>query len=134
MAVSSSDQVIVVTGAAGFVGARCVQALGARRVPVVSVDRLDAFDTRPEHAGIDFGTRVGMDDIDAWLGAHGARVRAVIHMGACTDTRETNRAYLNTVNVRVVAAPVAPDHRTGRAVHLRQQCRHVRRRRAGLRG
>jgi ADP-L-glycero-D-manno-heptose 6-epimerase len=77
-----------------------VQVLGARGTPVVSVDRLDAFDTRPEHAGIDFGTRVGMDDIEAWLGAHGARVRAVVHMGACTDTRETNREYLDTVNVR----------------------------------
>ena len=99
MAVSSPDQTVVVTGAAGFVGARCVQALAARRVPVVSVDRLDAFDSRPEHTGIDFGTRVGIDDIDGWLGAHGARVRAVVHMGACTDTRETNRAYLNTVNV-----------------------------------
>jgi ADP-L-glycero-D-manno-heptose 6-epimerase len=100
MAVSSPHQVVVVTGAAGFIGARCVQALGARGVPVVSVDRLDTFDTRPEHAGIDFGTRVGIDDIDAWLDTHSARVRAVVHMGACTDTRETNRAYLDVVNVQ----------------------------------
>lgn len=99
MAVASPNQVVVVTGAAGFVGARCVQALGARGMPVVSVDRLDAFDTRREHAGIDFGTRIGIDDIDGWLEANGARVRAVVHMGACTDTRETNRAYLNVVNV-----------------------------------
>lgn len=89
----------MVTGAAGFIGARCVQALNARGASIVSVDRLDAFDTRPEHAGIDFGTRVGMDDVDAWLGRHGAGVGAIVHMGACTDTRETNRDYLHRVNI-----------------------------------
>jgi ADP-L-glycero-D-manno-heptose 6-epimerase len=63
------------------------------------VDRLDKFDTRPEHAGIDFGTRVDMDAIDAWLAQHGAGVRAIVHMGACTDTRERDVAYLDKVNV-----------------------------------
>lgn len=91
---------IVVTGAAGFIGARTVEALAARGRTVVSVDHLDKFDTRPEHAGIAFGTRVAMEDVDAWLGAHGKNVRAIVHMGACTDTRETNRPYLDTVNVR----------------------------------
>jgi ADP-L-glycero-D-manno-heptose 6-epimerase len=90
---------VVVTGAAGFVGARTVQALGTRGDAVVSVDRLDRFDTRPEHAAINFGTRVDMDAIDPWLAEHGSQVRAIVHMGACTDTRETNRAYLDTVNV-----------------------------------
>lgn len=94
-----AGSVIVVTGAAGFVGARAVEALAARGIPIVSVDHLDKFDTRPEHAGIAFGTRVAMEDIDAWLGAHGKDVRAIVHMGACTDTRETNRSYLDTVNV-----------------------------------
>ena len=91
---------VVVTGASGFVGARTVEALTAKGVPVVSVDRLDTFDTRPEHAGISFGTRVAMDEIDAWLGRHGRGITAIVHMGACTDTRETNRPYLDTVNVR----------------------------------
>jgi ADP-L-glycero-D-manno-heptose 6-epimerase len=100
VAALSSDPSVLVTGAAGFIGARCVQALRERGTSVVSVDRLDAFDSRPEHAGIDFGTRVGMDDVDAWLGANGAGVRAIVHMGACTDTRETDRDYLDRVNVR----------------------------------
>jgi ADP-L-glycero-D-manno-heptose 6-epimerase len=99
-----SPREIVVTGAAGFVGARCVQALNSRGLPVISVDRLERFDTRPEHAGIDFGTRVAMEDIDTWLGANGARVRAIVHMGACTDTRETDRAYLGAVNVKASQA------------------------------
>ena len=90
---------VIVTGAAGFLGARTVQALGERRVSVVSVDRLDKFDTRREHAGIDFGTRVGMDDVDEWIAANGAAIRAIVHLGACTDTRETDRGYLSRVNV-----------------------------------
>ena len=60
---SRKQRSVVVTGAAGFVGARTVEALAARGVPVVSVDHLEKFDTRPEHAGIPFGTRVSMDDI-----------------------------------------------------------------------
>lgn len=95
----ASHKPVVVTGAAGFVGARCVQALDELRVRVVSVDRLDRFDTRPEHAAINFGTRVDMDAIDGWLAEHASRVRAIVHMGACTDTRETNRGYFDRVNV-----------------------------------
>jgi ADP-L-glycero-D-manno-heptose 6-epimerase len=91
--------VVVVTGAAGFIGARCVQALGTRQIPIVSVDGLDRFGTRPEHKDIDFGTRINMDAVGAWLAGHGPSVRAVVHLGACTDTRETDRAYLNRVNV-----------------------------------
>ena len=95
---------ILVTGAAGFVGARTVQALGARGVRVASVDGLDKFDSRPEHAGIDFGTRVSSDEVIPWLDRHGATVSAIVHMGACTDTRETDRAYLDRVNVRASKA------------------------------
>lgn len=91
---------VVVTGAAGFIGARTVEAIAAKGTPVVSVDHLDKFGTRPEHAGIPFGTRVSMEDLDAWLHQHGRAVSAIVHMGACTDTRETNRSYLHTVNVQ----------------------------------
>jgi ADP-L-glycero-D-manno-heptose 6-epimerase len=97
---SGKQRAVVVTGAAGFVGARAVEAFAARGVPVVSVDHLDKFDTRSEHRGIPFGTRVSMDDIDTWLGEHGREAGAIVHMGACTDTRETDRTFLDTVNVR----------------------------------
>jgi ADP-L-glycero-D-manno-heptose 6-epimerase len=97
---SGKGRAVVVTGAAGFVGARTVEALAARGVPVVSVDHIDKFDTRPEHAGINFGARVAMEGVDAWLADHGRDVSAIIHMGACTDTRETNRTFLDAVNVR----------------------------------
>jgi len=90
---------IVVTGAAGFIGARFVQALGAKRLPVVSVDHVEHFDARPEHAGIDFGERVDPDALSRWLRTRASGVNAIVHLGACTDTREQDRAYLSRVNV-----------------------------------
>ena len=90
---------VVVTGAAGFVGARVVEALRARGMDVASVDHLEAFDARPEHAGVDFGRRVDVDDLARWLET-AKDVTAVVHLGACTDTREMDRAYLNRVNLQ----------------------------------
>lgn len=89
---------VVVTGAAGFIGSRLVQALRARGVALVSVDHAGHFDSRPEHAGIDFGERVEPDEVIGWLGAR-SDVRAIVHLGACTDTREQDRAYLDRVNL-----------------------------------
>jgi ADP-L-glycero-D-manno-heptose 6-epimerase len=90
--------VVVVTGAAGFIGARLVQALRQRGVPVASVDHAADFDARPEHAGIDFGERVEPDGVIDWLAGQGS-VGAIVHLGACTDTREQDLAYLGRVNV-----------------------------------
>jgi ADP-L-glycero-D-manno-heptose 6-epimerase len=89
---------VVVTGAAGFVGARCAEALRARGLAIASVDHLSAFETRPEHAGIDVGERVDVDRVSAWLDSSSG-VTAIVHLGACTDTREMDRAYLNRVNL-----------------------------------
>jgi len=89
---------VVVTGAAGFIGARAVERLTARGVDLVSVDSLSAFDSRPEHAGINFGHRVDVAEIGGWLGSR--PVQAILHLGACTDTRETDRAYLDRVNLK----------------------------------
>lgn len=91
---------IVVTGAAGFIGARCVQTLAERGLEVASVDHHRCFDTRPEHAGIAFGPRVDPADAPRWLRACPEPPRAIIHLGACTDTREQDLSYLDRVNVR----------------------------------
>jgi len=89
---------VVVTGAAGFIGARAVERLTSRGADVVSVDLLSAFDNRPEHSGVNFGQRIDVAAIGAWLGS-GPSVQAILHLGACTDTRETDRAYLDRVNL-----------------------------------
>src|SRR5262245_14265651 len=96
---------LLVTGAAGFVGARFVESCGLRGIPVVSVDRLASFTDRPEHRGLDFGTVVDFEQLDAWLAAQprgndaAPPIAGIVHLGACTDTTEMDVAYLTRVNL-----------------------------------
>jgi len=90
---------VLITGAAGFIGARLVEAMNQRGVPVVSVDRPEAFGANPEHASFDFGQIVPMDDLAAWLATEQPRLRAIFHMGASADTTVTDLTFLKRVNL-----------------------------------
>jgi ADP-L-glycero-D-manno-heptose 6-epimerase len=90
---------LVVTGAAGFIGARFVESCNRRGIPVVSVDRLASFGERAEHRGIDFGTTIDVDALDEWLGRAATPPAAVVHLGACTDTTEMDVDYLRRTNL-----------------------------------
>jgi ADP-L-glycero-D-manno-heptose 6-epimerase len=90
---------VLVTGAAGFIGYRLVQKLLSHGLPVIAVDTASHFDTRPEHDPIDPATIVDVDALAEWLDQHPA-LRAIVHLGACTDTRETDRAYLTRRNLQ----------------------------------
>ena len=103
----------IVTGAAGFIGARFVEAARKRGADVISVDMksgvngggVDAFTTRPEHRGIDFGTALDIDALEPFL-AHEflstdkpTGITAVIHLGACSDTMELDESVHERLNV-----------------------------------
>ncbi len=91
---------LLVTGAAGFIGARFVESLSARGLPApISVDRAAAFHERPEHRGIDFGQVVDMEDLFAWLEKEQPALAGIVHLGACTDTTELDEALLRRVNL-----------------------------------
>ncbi len=93
---------IVVTGAAGFLGSAVVWALGRR-----GVTGIVCVDTRETDAGCANLTplryeryvphRTWLDELRAgvWRG----RLRAVIHLGACSSTTETNWDYLRANNL-----------------------------------
>jgi ADP-L-glycero-D-manno-heptose 6-epimerase len=89
---------LLVTGAAGFIGARFVARHGAGRT-LISVDEERHFGDRPEHAGIDFGTVVDRDALAAWLARERPALAGIVHLGACTDTTELDVAYLTRVNL-----------------------------------
>jgi ADP-L-glycero-D-manno-heptose 6-epimerase len=95
----SAPETLVVTGAAGFIGARFVESCNARGVPVVSVDRKDAFASRPEHARLGFGTLLDIDELEGWLGAPRTEVAGIVHMGAISATTELDTALLKRFNV-----------------------------------
>ncbi|MEE9124502.1 MAG: ADP-glyceromanno-heptose 6-epimerase [candidate division NC10 bacterium] len=91
---------IVVTGAAGFIGSNVVAALNARRrADIVAVDRFrDVSKARPYLDGLQIQARVDKDDLSRWLGEEGGDVEAIIHEGACTDTTVTDRATVMAMN------------------------------------
>jgi ADP-L-glycero-D-manno-heptose 6-epimerase len=90
---------VLVTGAAGFIGARFVWSCAARGIPAIPVDARRHFVERPEHAGIPYGPIVDRDELFAWLERERPRLRAIVHLGACTDTRQLDVALLTRVNL-----------------------------------
>jgi ADP-L-glycero-D-manno-heptose 6-epimerase len=95
----SAPPPVLVTGAAGFVGARFVWSCAARGIPVIPVDARRHFDERTEHRGIPYGPIIDREDLFGWLEREHPTLRAIVHLGACTDTRQLDVAYLTRVNL-----------------------------------
>lgn len=96
---SDSNAPLLVTGAAGFIGARMIERCNQAGVPVVSVDVLNYFSDRPEHRGLEFGKTLDRDELLPWLTSEKPRFRGVVHMGASSSTTERNWEFLQRVNV-----------------------------------
>lgn len=91
---------IIVTGAAGFIGSNLVRALNRRgEREILAVDNL--------HTAAKFRNLVGCEiadyfDKDEFLGQLGSLrgVRAIFHQGACSDTMESDGRYMMANNYR----------------------------------
>lgn len=90
---------ILVTGAAGFIGARFVESCVAKGLSVVSVDKREHFQARHEHAGVSFGRIIDRDELGGWLKVDRVMPRAIVHLGACSSTTGTDEAYYRLMNV-----------------------------------
>lgn len=95
---------MLVTGAAGFIGYRVARALQKRGLPVIAVDELLFFESRQEHSDLNPVLKVSPEQVleDAFydeLEEKGTPVRAVFHLGASSDTTEMRVDFLNRVNV-----------------------------------
>ena len=129
----SASETLLVTGAAGFIGARFVESCNARGVSVVSVDRRDAFASRPEHARLDFGTTLDVEELAPWLSASRAHLAGIVHMGAISSTTELDEALFRRFNVDYLEESVERGAAARHSVRLRLERRRVRRRRARVR-
>ncbi len=87
---------VVVTGAAGFIGANIVKGLNARGIDdIIVVDDLSQGDKFRNFADLKIADYVDMDDFyPNFDEGHYGQVEAVFHEGACSDTMEQDGKYM----------------------------------------
>ena len=91
---------IVVTGAAGFIGSCLVSRLNqAGHENIVVVDDFSKTEKEKNLEGKTLAAKVGRKDFVQWLEAFGNEVDFVFHIGARTDTTEFDRAIFDRLNV-----------------------------------
>lgn len=91
-------QTYLVTGAAGFIGSQMVKSIQSKGHMVVCADKLSHFKDRKELSNIDFDEPIDRDELFQWLKSEDPHLKAVIHLGACTDTTQTDTNYLKKIN------------------------------------
>jgi ADP-L-glycero-D-manno-heptose 6-epimerase len=95
------EQLVVVTGAAGFIGSCTVKYLNDRGfthlVLVDDIKKTEKWKNLLNKRCVDFISR---HDLFKWLEGRGEIVKAFIHLGACSDTLEMDGDYLMENNFR----------------------------------
>ncbi len=88
---------IIVTGGAGFIGSAIIAALNKRQITdILVVDQLGTDQRWENLRNLSFSDYLEKDDfLDLVLDEQlDENIEAIFHLGACSDTTETNASYL----------------------------------------
>jgi ADP-L-glycero-D-manno-heptose 6-epimerase len=97
----AEDKLIVVTGAAGFIGSGVVRHLNNQgRSNLILVDELGCTDKWKNLVGKQFVDIIHPSKLMEWLQGREQEIGAFIHLGACSSTVETDADYLLDNNTR----------------------------------
>jgi ADP-L-glycero-D-manno-heptose 6-epimerase len=92
---------IIVTGAAGFIGSCLIKRLNADNFnAIIAVDKFDIGAKNKNLAGARIQERVDRDHFHEWFDRNNELVEFVFHIGARTDTTEFNKAIFDDLNVK----------------------------------
>lgn len=95
------DQLIVVTGGAGFIGSCVIKHLNDKGLKnILVVDELGFSDKWKNLVGKKFLEIIDPRDFFDWLEGKQDWIEAFIHLGACSDTTETDADFLLENNYR----------------------------------
>ncbi|OQA00340.1 MAG: ADP-L-glycero-D-manno-heptose-6-epimerase [Bacteroidetes bacterium ADurb.Bin408] len=90
---------IVITGAAGFIGSCLVRKFN--KLGVNELVLVDDFSNETKNKNLAFKTfnkKIDRTEFFDWLGLHFKKIKMIYHLGARTDTTEFNMEILNTLN------------------------------------
>lgn len=92
---------IIVTGAAGFIGSALIgELLRAGWQDIVAVDDFSRADKAPNLEGKKLTARVERTEFFTWLDQNEKLVQFIFHLGARTDTTEFDHTIFDELNVR----------------------------------
>lgn len=91
---------IIVTGAAGFIGSCLVGKLNeSGRTELVLVDDFTKADKEANLSGKSFDLKIERTVFFEWLNTNSSKVEFIFHIGARTDTTEFNKDIFDELNV-----------------------------------
>ena len=94
------NSVILVTGAAGFIGSCMVGYLNRKGYHnVIIVDEFNEEEKKHNYEDKKIIARVDRSELFGWLGDHPMQIDLIFHLGARTDTTEFDYTVLEKLNV-----------------------------------